>query len=174
MTPRYFIDKYGLRIESVCIDPGDWREKPSRWKVKLYRKREEHPQNYPGHLIGEFDYQQGSAFRVYSVHPYTKTPSKRRIRIPYGGRRGITVREAEALDRSLPMEPDIESVIYCLGMDCLYLDQCSDVWEFFEETGMEPSREGARTYDAMLDNARLLKQGLGREAFAELCALEEE
>lgn len=152
MTPKTFIEKHKIGATYSCMDPGSHKE-PSYWKVHLTRD---------GTDIGSFDFHHGAAYRKYSARTAPNVLRGAGVQAgqqvtPFCRRNADAL---QALEESVPMEPELESVIFCLTADCQAAEEHLDFWDMCESFGMEPTREEYANYQMMIQNTVRLRRHL--------------
>ena len=60
-------------------------------------------------------------------------------------------------------EPSIDGVLDCLASDSIGIDNAPDFWDWCDEYGMEPTREGKATFEAVKAQAADLRHLLGED-----------
>lgn len=71
-------------------------------------------------------------------------------------------------------KPDTIDVLPSLAMDCQIATNMGSMWDFFDEFGIEPSREGENAYNVMKVNARKLRHVFGEVVYNEFLSIEGE
>lgn len=144
------IESLGIEFEYKLVkDDFDGRQGSSHWKCTISRNGHSHT----------FDYSQGCAYRNFYGKP---------VKLAYGGER-ISVDRMNYLKATIPNNPDLKNVLYCLVSDAQSVDGVESFEEWASELGYDTdSRKAERAYNACKDTFLKMHQMFDLEQLYEL------
>lgn len=152
----------GLTMTAECVDKGDWRSKPSKWRVSLLRRL---GSKHPSYTT---EYTMGCAHREVQARRNVFGGVGEWVRVPQrlGGK---TNHDVEVLDSSRPMQPKLADVLYALVMDASYVRHGQTLSEFGKDLGYDDLQAGITAWEGCLAAWRgLVSLGLNLDELDEL------